>query len=829
MLTTSVMSAGVSSTRGARSMTCMFCLCRSLYGALTPAKRARSVVGTSAIGRRLAFSQAQVRLAVDESADPYMAHKEVTWRLPKAFVDAEHKAPLAHRQRAGQCGDRMFDRKPDPAHKASNGTSLASSSMHSAVSSHSLTSASSIGSTLEGKISELSHILTSYASQSSSTARKSLPKVYHKIRKLHNTLRQQPEALQAITDLHVQRTFDLYRAHAHASHQTSPLKAAVKFACALQRSGRSLPVASKEVAISCGRAVEDAKRCLELVHSIPPDLWTRRIVNDILYVVSKANRFDDLKGLLQQFKDTSVAYRRLNTDTLAAMCSLTLSQGDVDLVATILQDIEQPSRFKRPRSTISRDWALNTLLLDLLRLDASANLLPLYKSMRQQVIPVSDQVLDTLSVLLDTGVLTTDSARSLLDLAQQTNDKAMADLLGHRVLSLFLKDKDVLSASQVYLECPNVSTTIDANTTQQLLIDLLDGGHVSLFFQVLQRIRGKHCGDQHARPTHLLKEDALWQRMLIRLLRIGTDREVSAFLRDMEALLSKPSIETQNLLLKAYARCGKTTKAKRIVRSLEDSQQANHATYTTLMTAYANARNVGAALDVFSKLEQAGFTPDVVDFNVLLNAFSKSMVLADALHDAPERVSDIFMAMQDAGIQPDAISYRTAYRLLQRAGAHEDAATMFEGLQQCQQASTSLHTHPSNDDETEASRTFNMLLLEQLDACGVQATFASLLKHDLKRPLPSHISRMTFKMLIDAALKSSIHTTDKMPSIALAHRIYNTSRQHHLLPHKETCESLIKAWLSISNIPPARHIMRDMRQYVKSVDPSLAWLIAPTK
>lgn len=82
--------------------------------------------------------------------------------------------------------------------------------------------------------------------------------------------------------------------------------------------------------------------------------------------------------------------------------------------------------------------------------------------------------------------------------------------------------------------------------------------------------------------------------------------------------------------------------------------------FTSVMVACGRARRWVEAQKLMEGMEQAGLTPDVVCFNVLLDVFTKC--------DMWERGLETLESMAKRGIQPDIVSYNTVMAGCSRAG-----------------------------------------------------------------------------------------------------------------------------------------------------------------
>ncbi|XP_021308882.1 pentatricopeptide repeat-containing protein At3g13160, mitochondrial [Sorghum bicolor] len=95
--------------------------------------------------------------------------------------------------------------------------------------------------------------------------------------------------------------------------------------------------------------------------------------------------------------------------------------------------------------------------------------------------------------------------------------------------------------------------------------------------------------------------------------------------------------------------------------------------YSILISALCQKRELSAALDVITLMEKRGVSPDNIFFNIVLNGFYRN----DSFDDA-EKVWEI---MKERNIEPDAKCYNAKLRGLISQGRVEDAVALIERMQ----------------------------------------------------------------------------------------------------------------------------------------------------
>ncbi|KAL6619519.1 hypothetical protein ACP70R_031800 [Stipagrostis hirtigluma subsp. patula] len=118
-----------------------------------------------------------------------------------------------------------------------------------------------------------------------------------------------------------------------------------------------------------------------------------------------------------------------------------------------------------------------------------------------------------------------------------------------------------------------------------------------------------------------------------------------------------------NCLIDMYSKCGDVDTARNVFDSMP---KRNDVSWTSMMSGYGMHGRGNEALDIFDKMQKAGFVPDDISFLVLLYACSHSGMVDQGL--------DYFDSMsRDYGVAPSAEHYACVIDLLARSGRLDKA------------------------------------------------------------------------------------------------------------------------------------------------------------
>lgn len=119
----------------------------------------------------------------------------------------------------------------------------------------------------------------------------------------------------------------------------------------------------------------------------------------------------------------------------------------------------------------------------------------------------------------------------------------------------------------------------------------------------------------------------------------------------------------ENCLIDMYSKCGDVNTARNVFDSMP---KRNAVSWTSIMTGYGMHGHGNKALDIFDKMQKAGFVPDDISFLVVLYACSHSGMVDQGL--------DYFDSMsRDYGVAASAEHYACVIDLLARSGRIDKA------------------------------------------------------------------------------------------------------------------------------------------------------------
>lgn len=125
-----------------------------------------------------------------------------------------------------------------------------------------------------------------------------------------------------------------------------------------------------------------------------------------------------------------------------------------------------------------------------------------------------------------------------------------------------------------------------------------------------------------------------------------------------------------NCLIDMYSKCGDVDTARYVFDCMP---QRNAISWTSIMTGYGMHGRGNEALDIFDKMQKAGFLPDDISFLVVLYACSHSGMI--------DRGLDYFDSMsRDYGVAASAEHYASVIDLLARAGRLDKAWSMVKDM-----------------------------------------------------------------------------------------------------------------------------------------------------
>ena len=139
------------------------------------------------------------------------------------------------------------------------------------------------------------------------------------------------------------------------------------------------------------------------------------------------------------------------------------------------------------------------------------------------------------------------------------------------------------------------------------------------------------------------------------------------------------SVQVYNAMMGLYARLGRFEKVKEILQAMKDSNcEPDLVSFNILINAKAKSGHIssGSALDCLRDIRNAGLSPDTVTYNTLLSAFSSNR-RDSSLDDAVKVFSD----MISSGCEPDLWTYNVMISMYGRRGLADRASDLVLELQ----------------------------------------------------------------------------------------------------------------------------------------------------
>lgn len=146
----------------------------------------------------------------------------------------------------------------------------------------------------------------------------------------------------------------------------------------------------------------------------------------------------------------------------------------------------------------------------------------------------------------------------------------------------------------------------------------------------------------------------------------GDLHRVSRLLEEMEKKGIKPSTVTYNTIINGFCNRGRVTEAEEVSRRVS----GDVVTYSTLLHAYVEEKNVKRMLETKEIIEEAGIQMDVIMCNILI----KAMFMMGALEDAHA----LYEAMPEMDLTANDVTYGTMIDGYCKLGRIEEALEIFD-------------------------------------------------------------------------------------------------------------------------------------------------------
>lgn len=236
--------------------------------------------------------------------------------------------------------------------------------------------------------------------------------------------------------------------------------------------------------------------------------------------------------------------------------------------------------------------------------------------------------------------------------------------------------------------------------------------------------------------------------------------------------------------------------------------------FNAMMGVYARSGRFDDARQLLDTMHDRGIDPDLVSFNTLINARSKSGCLAAGV------ALDLLFEVRQSGLRPDVITYNTLISACSQSSNLEDAVTVFEDMiaSECRpdlwtyNAMVSVHGRCGKAEEAE--RLFRELVEKGFMPDAI--TYNSLLYAFAKEGNVDKVEH-TCEQLVKAGFKKNeityntmIHMYGKMGRLDLAVGLYDEMRAMGCTPDAVTYTVMIDSLGKMNRIAEAGKVLEDM-------------------
>ncbi|RUS29265.1 hypothetical protein BC938DRAFT_480864 [Jimgerdemannia flammicorona] len=396
--------------------------------------------------------------------------------------------------------------------------------------------------------------------------------------------------------------------------------------------------------------------------------------------------------------------------------------------------------------------------------------------------------------------------QTLLDKVLAADDWRAGRVVSTALLDHFLAQEDLQKAVTLYDQLRRKRTgsadpILGVHSYVDLLCNLSDSNMATDAMKVYRDLRTFY-------PSKHLDID-IYNRVLSGLIHGKAYLDARLVHRDLLTdPFVLPNVYTYNALLHLCAQTGSMRIAERLVSEMvARGMPLSHDAYSCLMACHVEAGDSDGATRVFRTMIDAGFMPDVVDFNVLIRAHA----------DPVKKVMPILQQMRDVDVRPDSATYRTLYQAYLNAGQFEDAEKVLQAMADGAQAKLQARTKPDEPMPEDAgfiagldTRTLNTLLTQRIREEGIMQVAHEFLTHELDSPDKSDRrldmqTWMTFKILLDAAVVCVRY----MP---LAKRIKYEMVRRGYKPGKGVYVQMVGGWAKKGQFSKARMEMKEMEE-----------------
>ncbi|KAF7728101.1 hypothetical protein EC973_006616 [Apophysomyces ossiformis] len=379
----------------------------------------------------------------------------------------------------------------------------------------------------------------------------------------------------------------------------------------------------------------------------------------------------------------------------------------------------------------------------------------------------------------------TSVAHDLLEDTVKCEDKEGYRMVARKLLTWYLSREDAKQAAELWAAVNISEDVLGQQLCLRLIVLLAKSRHhvdlIRLYWQFKTRYPTAMTLDLYTTTL----------QGLIRSKQYALAREVFT---DFKAKV--PSIGTnQEVLLPLYSLCAQTGDIElfeEVLRMNEKVGQISHQALTSLIACYITACDLSAALSIFKKISHHAFSPDVVDFNLLIRLTAQQENFKEF-----SKILGILEHMRMVGVAPDETTLRTLLSIYKQGHIKDK---LFEKLLNDPGASVADQIWINN-----------IALTRLMAVSGPGQAAAVFLDNDRgalfesTKGEPIKADHITYKLLIDAAV-------ERPRSMPLAHRLYVNMRAQGMKPPREIYHQMILGWARKGRLQRARRIMEEMEK-----------------
>ncbi|XP_004300812.1 PREDICTED: pentatricopeptide repeat-containing protein At3g61520, mitochondrial-like [Fragaria vesca subsp. vesca] len=160
--------------------------------------------------------------------------------------------------------------------------------------------------------------------------------------------------------------------------------------------------------------------------------------------------------------------------------------------------------------------------------------------------------------------------------------------------------------------------------------------------------------------------------MLDGLSRRGRLNTALEFFNEMERKGLKGDFVTYTILITSFCNVTNIHKAMELFDQMLTGCPTDAKVYRRLISGLSQAGRMEDASFVVSKLKEAGFSMDIVSYNVMIHGFCSE--------NKPDKIHEMIEEMEASGVKPDSVTYNTLLAYLGKHGDIESAYKVFDRM-----------------------------------------------------------------------------------------------------------------------------------------------------